>query len=270
MTIAIVLMVIVWLAALIGRNHIRAQWWAYRLTHVEDPDTRSEYFQRLVLVGDAAVPAARNMLRSEDAGVRSFAVAVLNHTSDSLSRPLLMEAIDDPDAEVRRTAILGLSRRGPAPELVKRLVRMMQSQDAERARQAIIGLAAIGSPDATAAMIDALKPCNHVAVRAQAMESLAEAGATEAIDALIECLADDTAYAGLTESERFAREALKRIAGGSLGEGTFAAKRTIGDRAAYALGIICGQSFDYQSGDPESKSRAIAAWQTWRDREERP
>ncbi len=270
MTMAIVLMVIVWLAALIGRNHIRAQWWAYRLTHVEDPDTRSEYFQRLVLVGDAAVPAARNMLRSEDAGVRSFAVAVLNHTSDSLSRPLLMEAIDDPDAEVRRTAILGLSRRGPAPELVKRLVRMMQSQDAERARQAIIGLAAIGSPDATAAMIDALKPCNHVAVRAQAMESLAEAGATEAIDALIECLADDTAYAGLTESERFAREALKRIAGGSLGEGTFAADRTIGDRAAHALGIICGQSFDYQSGDPESKSRASAAWRAWRDGDAHP
>ena len=48
-------MILLWVAALLSRNVIRAHWWAYRLAVTDSAEARLDYFHRLAGLGDIAI-----------------------------------------------------------------------------------------------------------------------------------------------------------------------------------------------------------------------
>ncbi len=238
--IVIALMVIAWLVVVLGRNTIRAHWWAHQLSRARNLETRMAYFHRLAGLGGPAFGAASSMFRSNDAAVRGFAVAIANHVETDAADDLLFDALSDPDPNVRRTATIGLSVRTCHASDVDRLRTTVTHGDPPSAPAAVVVLAHAASDsdrpirgDALAALIDALDRRFTPAVRAQAAQSLGTLEAADAIDALIDCLNDDTLFTGPTENERFAR-----IAFSSQGDSSaivFDTPRTIAQFASAAL-----------------------------------
>jgi HEAT repeat protein len=68
-----------------------------------------EAFWHLVLSGPPALEAVRCGLAHDDASVRKGCAGVLDHLVDDESWPDLLDALDDPDAEVRTMVLHALS-----------------------------------------------------------------------------------------------------------------------------------------------------------------
>jgi hypothetical protein len=69
-----------------------------------DPHRSVHAYTRLLTLGPAAAEAARHGLSSPDARVREQCCKVLDHLMDTDSIPLLIEALADPAAAVRKKA----------------------------------------------------------------------------------------------------------------------------------------------------------------------
>jgi len=94
--VSIVALVALFAVAMVQRDRIRAQWWAWRLTRVHRPADQAYYASSLAAVGDAAVGATRGLTRDGRADVRSIAVAVLGHLPASGAVPILATLLADP------------------------------------------------------------------------------------------------------------------------------------------------------------------------------
>jgi len=159
-------------------------------------------------LGDAALPALRDLLAGTDSDRRWWAVRTLAAVGTAAARELLIAVLEDPDPAVRACAAQGLGELR-AEEAVAGLVRRMADSSPLVSRVAADGLARIGSP-AVPALIAAL----------QAGEVLARAGAARALSIIRppEAIADEyirALYAALDDPSAivtyYAEEALEQM-----------------------------------------------------------
>ena len=146
-------------------------------------------------LGDAALPALRDLLAGTDSDRRWWAVRTLAAVGTAAARELLVAALEDPDPAVRACAAQGLGELR-AEEAVAGLVRRMADSSLLVSRVAADGLARIGAP-AIPALIAALQ-VGEVQARAGAARALRfirppEAIADEYIRALCAALDDPSA-----------------------------------------------------------------------------
>ncbi len=282
--IAIAIMLVLWLLVVINRDWIRVRWWGHQLQTAKTAADRTYYLQLLASRKRHSLPVARELLADDDAGVRSYAVALLNVMDGDDARGMLNAACADPDETVRRNAIIGLSLRSE-PAVVARMSGLTDYPDECTALLAVSRLVSIGTPEALAALARLADRHPNPAVRAQAIESLGQWDGADAVGPLIECLDDDAVFTGMTESQRSALAALDAVGMGAMGDmGTNGAagsadldmkKRTAdliasnhltnGQRAAIALRRITDQSFGYVEAAPADRAAIIAKWRAWHE-----
>lgn len=119
---------------------------------LEDPEYSPEAALALSFMGSAAVPALREALGSDEAIVRREALRSLGKLRERASIdpqivvPLLLQALDDVDAQVRGVAVtyLGIVRDDPEKE-VPGLIKALSDEDAEVRQNAAVALASYGA-----------------------------------------------------------------------------------------------------------------------------
>ena len=159
-------------------------------------------------LGDAALPALRDLLANADPDRRWWAARALAAVGTKAARALLVTTLDDPDPDVRACAAQGLGELR-AEEGVAGLARCMADSSPFVSRIAADGLARIGLP-AVPALIDALQ-AEAVLARAGAARALSIIQPEEAVPALCAALDDPSAIV-----THYAEEALERMGVGLL------------------------------------------------------
>lgn len=240
MIVAISVMVVIWLAVMLGRNQIRARWWTYKLTVSRTLDEQAAYLARLASLGDAAVPSAQRLLGEDDPLLRSFGLAILQHAPGRRARDLLVAASADGDPSIRTEAVRGLGVRRD----LEALSRIARGAEPVAAAAATVELGRIGTAEAIGVLTDLVCTQECVAVRVEAIECLGGLpGAPDAkrIDVLAKCLDDDTLFEGHTAAERAAMEAAASLQPGQPVDWP-SSRRTVGHFAARALERITGRT----------------------------
>jgi len=259
--IALGMMVVLFAAAMFGRDRIRAHWWSYRLAGAEDTPSQSYYLGALSAVGSSARGAVERLAVSEEPQLRAMAVAVLTSTTETWSVEILGRLLNDTDVDVRESAALalGFMRTDPARAV------LCQAVEADvGAAAAVYALGRTGGAAARDLICDV--PASHPspAVRAQAVETLAdmirmdEAGpapsdarVNSACDPwlrLAGALADDGAFTGLLAIEREVEGAMAFASSGHpLGAVSATSRpvegvRTVGRVAAKQLSALTGDA----------------------------
>jgi HEAT repeat protein len=118
---------------------------------LEDPEYSPEAALALSFMGSPAVPALREALGSDEAIVRREALRSLGKLRERASIdpqivvPLLLQGLEDVDAQVRGVAVtyLGIVRDDPAKE-VPGLIKALSDEDAEVRQNAAVALASYG------------------------------------------------------------------------------------------------------------------------------
>lgn len=121
--------------------------------------------EALTARGPAALPRLAELLRSEDADERWWAIRALSAIDDQGVPPLLIRALDDESALVRQAAVLGL-RIHPSPKAIPALSQALEDHDRLTAQLASDALAACGK-DAVESLGHALlSPVSSVRIEA--------------------------------------------------------------------------------------------------------
>jgi len=161
-------------------------------------------------LGDAALPAARDLLSRPNVDARWWATRALGEIGSAAAISLLIEQCADPDPDVRACAIYALGLSGEravdaAPTLVQRLA----DSSMHVGRLAADALARIGSV-ATPALITLLKE-GTPPVRGRAARALAQIADPKSIPALIAALDDESPIV-----EYYADIALQKLGVGTI------------------------------------------------------
>lgn len=143
----------------------------------------------LVALGEAAFPALRDLLTSPRVDDRWWALRVLAQ-NEQVETVWLLTALEDPQAEVRQCAALGLCSH-PEHGSIAALVRALSDPDSLAANLAAAALISVGEP-AVPALLDALNEAAQAA-RLNAMRALAAIGDGRAIPAMMAALEEDSA-----------------------------------------------------------------------------
>jgi len=154
-------------------------------------------------LGDAALPAVRELLEDSDADRRWWAARALAAVGTPDARELLVSTLEDAGPGVRACAAQGLGELH-AEEAVAGLVRSMADSSPLVSRIAADSLGRIGAP-AVPALIDALQ-AEGTATRAGAARALSVIQPQEAVPALCAALDDPSAIV-----THYAEEALERM-----------------------------------------------------------
>jgi HEAT repeat protein len=166
-------------------------------------ETRAENaVPALVGLGEGAFPALRGLLESADADQRWWALRTLAQSSQARAEWLL-PLLDDPSAEVRQAAALGLYSH-PAETAIQPLIRALSDADSMVSDLACNALVAIGKP-AVPLLIDVPKEGPH-RMRINALRALAEIADYSAIPTLMAALEEDSAML-----QHWAEEGLERL-----------------------------------------------------------
>ncbi|RME89287.1 MAG: HEAT repeat domain-containing protein [Anaerolineae bacterium] len=156
----------------------------------------------LVALGETAFPALRRLLASEDADHRWWAVRVLSqHPSPPVE--WIARALEDPSADVRQCAALGLCAH-PSEENIPALIRALSDADSMVSDLAARALASIGEA-AVPALLEVLEKAPQLA-RINAMRALSEIADPRAIPAMMKALDGDSLM-----MRHWAEEGLKRL-----------------------------------------------------------
>ena len=216
--VAILLLVALFTVVVLQRNHIRAHWWAYRLTLTEDLDLRGYYLASLSAVGESGAGATRRLARHEDPDVRLLAIFALNALPEGERISELRRLLHDSDLDVREAAALALVFVGSA-ESTAILCETAVAKAADSATAAVAALGRSNDPRAKQTLCSVLRDHPRADVRAQAAESLGgwldmirddsdhseirdEALGCEGIAALVDALSDEAIFSGPLLLER--------------------------------------------------------------------
>ena len=156
----------------------------------------------LVGLGEDAIPALRDLLKSTDADQRWWALRTLAQSPQARTEWLL-PLLDDSTPEVRQAAALGLCSH-PDEAAVKPLVRALSDEDAMVSELARNALVVIGKP-AVSFLLEVPKDAPQK-VRINALRALAEIVDYGAIPTLMAALEEDSAMLG-----HWAEEGLERL-----------------------------------------------------------
>ena len=156
----------------------------------------------LVELGEAALPALRDLLKSADADQRWWALRTLAQSPQARTEWLL-PLLDDPAPEVRQAAALGLCHQ-PDETATRPLVRALSDEDTMVSDLARNALVIIGKP-AVPSLLDVPRDAPHRA-RINALRALAEIGEYAAIPTFMAALEEDSALL-----HHWAEEGLERL-----------------------------------------------------------
>ena len=168
-----------------------------------DDDRTEQAALALGRIGDAALPALRDMLADPDPDPRWWATRALAAVGTPAAGQVLIDTLADPDRDVRACVAYGLGEIG-AEEAIPGLVHLLADDSPLVCRVAADSLARIGAP-AVPALIDALQS-EMVLTRAGAARALSFIQPQEAIPALFAALDDPSAIV-----THYAEEALERM-----------------------------------------------------------
>ena len=170
---------------------------------VSGDETRAEAaVPDLVEMGEAAIPALKDLSNSPDVDVRWWALRVLA-ASPHCRTEWLSPFLDDPAPEVRQCAALGLAGK-PDESAVPPLVRALGDGDSMVASLAVNALARIGSP-AVPSLIEAVKGAAQ-SQRIHALRALAEIRDHRAIPVMMQVMQEESALL-----QHWAQEGLERL-----------------------------------------------------------
>ncbi len=265
-------MVALFVVAVLQRDRLRSQWWAWQLARTTDPRQQAYYLALLAAVGDSADGAVERLADHEDPAVRSLAVVALAAMPEGRGVDRLAALLADPDGEVSSSAAVCLAfMADESPVGVRGLDLLIQATglpDTGPALAAAAALSRVSLPAALEALGQAAAHHPSPWVRAQAVESLATQAATsvrpnvgaatspvvfpqvgsgDIIDALVASLLDEGRFAGELAFEReiaraagFAGSGLASQPGGAAA----AAERRVAEIAAAGLSAITGRHID--------------------------
>ena len=268
-----------------------AKAWASRLFRSSSPSARIRAIAVFAEIGDkTTIPVLMGALKDPDRFVRGNAVAALAYFGDAPSVPAsaLIELLEDPDKDIRITAMEALRERKEG-SAVPRLVAALQDREKEVRWIAASALGVIGDPSALPALREALNDHDKKVriaaawalgkmadasavpllkdllkdadreVREYAAMVLGETGGPAAVPALIDALKDKNAMVQIT-----AAVALGKIGDKTAASALVEAVKTLEDfRVADALAKIQDESIvpalvDALQ-DPDKKVRENAA-----------
>lgn len=266
-------MLVVWVAAILSRNVIRAHWWARGLAVSTSPNDRLGYFYRLASLGDTAVPAVSSLLESDDPSLRSFAVGVLHHAPGDRAFTRLVQAAQDADLDVARLAIRGLAMRLDERS-ARALAAIAAASPAGQTRRAMMAAAALadaGTETATRHLLNLLRSAADAGVKVEVIQGVATLRAGEAIEPLLDLLEDEAVFEGVTERDMMAARALNSAMTDYAGSGASGPTPTlrIEDRhvvwqvAAHALRSITGHRVEEAQADRLDQNETARRWRRW-------
>ncbi len=264
-TLVILSMIAAFLLIVLCRQEIRVRWWGYKLANSTEASERLFYLQLLAESGAKAIPVAKNLLAENDAGLRSFGLALSASSPGEPAVKLLIKTCDDTDWEIRKGAITALAMRKSESGLQK-LLKLTANKNLETAMLAVSHLANTDSPAALESLKNLALNDKRAGVRAQAIESLAYWPVDDIAEALISCLSDQEIYEGLIASDQEALDILSQASPDLAAEVTpeqFSPSRTNGTRAAIILQKLIGQNFGYIETPTNDKSTPVKAWKNW-------
>ena len=152
---------------------------AHALGQIRDPDT---------------IPALIQALRRNQNYVKRSISDALRHTVSHQSVSHILKALNDPDVNVRRTAVEILGRLGEEDvKVVPALLNCLQDADHTVRRDAIEALGQLRSTEAVPALIELLESTEWE-LRWAATEAIGRIGASEAVDHLLPLLQDSDGY----------------------------------------------------------------------------
>lgn len=135
-----------------------------------------------------------SVVRDPQVAVRSTAIEALSSFHDSRIPPVLLEALDDRAAVVRKEAVTGLGLRSDLWEeldLLNRLKPLLYDLNREVCQQAAIALGRKGTDEAADALLEVLRsPATPVPLQIDFVRALGWVGTAKALDYLQQALAD--------------------------------------------------------------------------------
>jgi HEAT repeat protein len=142
----------------------------------DDPLRAQRAYWHLVLSGDAALPAVRAGRASPKADVRRWCTKALDHLADTVSFPLLLDRLADPDPQVRIEALHALacdrckhnSCRPDAASALPHAIRLLQEDPDRHVRAGaveLVGRWVHSHPSAADALVQARDHDNASSVR---------------------------------------------------------------------------------------------------------
>ena len=166
-------------------------------------ETRAEgVVSALIESGEEAIPALLEMTKSEDADKRWWALRVLAQSPLCLT-DWLVPFLNDPAADVRQCAALGLSFR-PDESATEPLVRALSDEDTLVGNLAVKALVKIGKV-AVPALIETVKSGSQSS-RILALRALVEIRDHRAIPVMMQVMNEDSALL-----QHWAKEGLERL-----------------------------------------------------------
>jgi HEAT repeat protein len=171
-------------------------------------ETRAEKaVPELIELGEAAIPALRDLTHSTDVDHRWWALRVLAQLSSSSETSQqaewLVPFLNDPAREVRQCAALGLAIK-PDESATQPLVQALSDEDSMVSSLAVNALVKIGKA-AVPALIEVVKNASQSA-RIHALRALAEIRDHRAIPVMMKVMEEDSALL-----QHWAKEGLDRL-----------------------------------------------------------
>jgi HEAT repeat protein len=175
---------------------------------ISGDETRAEQSVSLLVgLGEEAIPALLDLIRSSDADHRWWGLRVLaqlpSPSGTSRQAGWLVPFLNDPAPEVRQCAALGLAAR-PDENAIQPLIRALSDKDSMVGNLAANALARIGGA-AVDSLIQVVKSAPQTA-RIQALRALAEIRDHRAIPVMMEVMGEESALL-----QHWAKEGLERL-----------------------------------------------------------
>ena len=167
-----------------------------------DETRAEEAVSALIELGEEAIPALRKLTESNDVDTRWWALRVLAGSPLSQTE-WLVPFLNDPAAEVRQCAALGLSIK-PDESAIQPLVQALSDEDTLVSNLAVKALAKIGKA-AVPSLIESVKS-GLQASRILALRALVEIRDHRAIPVMMQVMSEESALL-----QHWAKEGLERL-----------------------------------------------------------
>jgi HEAT repeat protein len=160
---------------------------------LDDPESRLLATKSLSQIRRPEIIAPLlGVIQDSQVSVRATAIEALSSFHDARIPPVLLEALDDPAAAVRKEAVIGLGLRSDLREelnLLNRLKPLLYDFNIEVCQQAAIALGRLGTDEAAETLFDVLKsPATPVRLQIDLVRALGWVGTTNSLDYLQQAL----------------------------------------------------------------------------------
>lgn len=195
-------------AVMMVREPIQARYFAWQISRDDQrPEFYEHYYFKLACLKDAALPAVRMLLDDDDPEHRHLAARLLHHVSPDTARPILGRCLTDTDADVRRTAAMGLAL-DTDPAVADTFRGLIGNTDENVSSLAAGMLGRMGGDAAADALLEVLAGDPRPMLKAEAIDGLGRIRDPRAVAAITAALVDHRPLPHSTEWDRLAAEAL--------------------------------------------------------------